>query len=197
MLERQVCLYAYWWMLERQMSCGVRWTWVEVMISEIIHVVFAVLSEEGSLWVCNNSILCVERPRWVHKRYSGFSGKLKSKADLHCIAVGWECPLSVSFVKRGSDWAPCEVGMCYQVLLFGRHTWGGRKCGGAARARVRCDWAKFKELSPILTAQGASYRTKRKIQGLCPYCIDMIWDWNLGDEESKSPKSIEDGTHYT
>ena len=31
--------------------------------------------------------------------------------------------------------------------------------GGAdeeARARVRCAWAKFKELSPILTARGAS-----------------------------------------
>ena len=28
----------------------------------------------------------------------------------------------------------------------------------AASARVRCAWAKFKELSPILTAQGASYR---------------------------------------
>ena len=34
---------------------------------------------------------------------------------------------------------------------------------GAARARVRCAWAKFKELSPILTARGASYRIKGKI----------------------------------
>ena len=30
----------------------------------------------------------------------------------------------------------------------------------AARARVRCAWAKFKELSPILTVRGASYRIK-------------------------------------
>ena len=27
----------------------------------------------------------------------------------------------------------------------------------AARARVRCAWAKFKKLSPILTAQGTEY----------------------------------------
>ena len=33
----------------------------------------------------------------------------------------------------------------------------------AARARVRCAWAKFKELSPILIARGASYRIKGKI----------------------------------
>ena len=33
----------------------------------------------------------------------------------------------------------------------------------AARARVRCAWAKFKELSPIPTARGASYCIKGKI----------------------------------
>ena len=33
----------------------------------------------------------------------------------------------------------------------------------AARARVRCAWTKFKELSPILTARGASYHIKGKI----------------------------------
>ena len=37
----------------------------------------------------------------------------------------------------------------------------------AARARVRCVWAKFKELSPILTARGASYRIKGKIYRAC------------------------------
>ena len=37
----------------------------------------------------------------------------------------------------------------------------------AARARVRCAWAKFKELSPILTARGASHRTKGKILRAC------------------------------
>ena len=37
----------------------------------------------------------------------------------------------------------------------------------AARARVRCAWAKFKELSPILTARGASYLIKGKIYRAC------------------------------
>ena len=37
----------------------------------------------------------------------------------------------------------------------------------AARARVRCAWAKFKELSPIRTALGSSYRIKRKIYKAC------------------------------
>ena len=37
----------------------------------------------------------------------------------------------------------------------------------AARARVRCAWAKFKELSPILTTRGASYRIKGRIYSVC------------------------------
>ena len=46
----------------------------------------------------------------------------------------------------------------------------------ATRARVRCAWAKFKELSPILTARGCIIPHKGKdIQGSCPECID-IWD---------------------
>ena len=32
----------------------------------------------------------------------------------------------------------------------------------AARARVRCAWAKFKELSPILTVRGCIVSCQRK-----------------------------------
>ena len=64
----------------------------------------------------------------------------------------------------------------------------------AARARVRCAWAKFNELSPIRTARGASYCIQGNIcKALCPECIDL-WEGNLGDEDSKSAKSGEDGT---
>ena len=39
-------------------------------------------------------------------------------------------------------------------------------------ARMRCAWAKFKELSFILTAQGASYHINgnhwKDLQSLCP-----------------------------
>ena len=37
----------------------------------------------------------------------------------------------------------------------------------ATRAIVRCAWAKFKELFPILTARGASYHIKGKIYRAC------------------------------
>ena len=34
--------------------------------------------------VDDNSILCVECLRWVHKRCNGISGKLKNNVDFHC-----------------------------------------------------------------------------------------------------------------
>ena len=37
----------------------------------------------------------------------------------------------------------------------------------ASRARVRCAWAKFRELAPILTNRGASLRVKGKIYRAC------------------------------
>ena len=37
----------------------------------------------------------------------------------------------------------------------------------ASRARVRCAWAKFRELAPILTSRGASLKVKGKIYRTC------------------------------
>ena len=41
----------------------------------------------------------------------------------------------------------------------------------AARARVRCAWAKFKELSPITTALSASHHMKGKIFRACVHSV--------------------------
>ena len=53
----------------------------------------------------------------------------------------------------------CVPKFCYLGDTLG----AGGGVEEAARARVRCAWAKFKELSPILTTQGASYGIKGKI----------------------------------
>ena len=57
----------------------------------------------------------------------------------------------------------CVTRFCYLGDILG----AGGGVEEAARARVRCAWAKFKELSPILTALGASYRIKGKIYRAC------------------------------
>ena len=55
---------------------------------------------------------------------------------------------------------------CVPRFFYLSNTLGaGRGVEEAARARMRCAWAKFKELCPILTAHGASYRIKVKSSG--------------------------------
>ena len=61
----------------------------------------------------------------------------------------------------------CVPKFCYLVDTLGV---GGVE--DAARARVRCAWAKFKELSLTLTARSALHKGK-DIQGLYPECIDI------------------------
>jgi hypothetical protein len=43
----------------------------------------------------------------------------------------------------------------------------------ASRARVQCAWAKFRELSPLLTARGASLKVKGKLYSLYAQCVMM------------------------
>ena len=57
----------------------------------------------------------------------------------------------------------CDPKFCYLGDTLGPR--GGVE--EAERARVRCAWANFKELSPIPTARGASYRIKGEIYRAC------------------------------
>jgi len=43
----------------------------------------------------------------------------------------------------------------------------GGEAEEASRARVRCEWAKFRDLAPILTSRGASFKVKGKIYKAC------------------------------
>ena len=63
----------------------------------------------------------------------------------------------------------------------------------AARARVRCAWAKFKELSPILTVRGASYRIKGRIYSACVQSV-LIYGtetWALKADDLRSLERTE------
>ena len=107
--------------------------------------------QEGSC----NTIRCVECLRWVHKRCSGILGKLKSNTDFHCrrCLEGenglFQSVLLKEVVIKPNVKLECVTKFCY----LGDTLVAGRGAEEAARARVRYAWAKFKELSPILTAR--------------------------------------------
>ena len=128
--------------------------------------------------VASNSIQCVECLRWVHKRCSGISGKLKSNVDFHCkrCLEGENGLFQSVLLKVGVIEPNVKLECVFKFCYLGDTLGAGGGVEEAAKARVRCAWAKFKELSPILTVWGASYCIKGKdIQGLCPECIDT-WD---------------------
>ena len=109
--------------------------------------------------------------RWVHTRCSGIKGKLKSNVDFRCRRCLEENPVG-TVLQREVEIKPnvkleCIPKFCYLGDTLGE----GEGANKAARARMRCAWAKFKELSPILKACGASYHMKGKISE----CVD-IWD---------------------
>ena len=57
----------------------------------------------------------------------------------------------------------CVDRFCYLGDMIG----AGGGVEEASRTRVRCAWGKFRELSPILIATGASLKIKGKIYKLC------------------------------
>jgi len=57
----------------------------------------------------------------------------------------------------------CVNKFCYLGDMIG----AGGGAEEASRARVRCAWGKFRELSPILTSRGASLKVKGKLYSAC------------------------------
>ena len=124
--------------------------------------------------VDDNSIRCVECLKWVHWRCSGISGKLKSDTDFHCRrCFEGENGLFQSVSLKEVVIEPnVKLESVTKFCYLGDTLGAGGGAEEAARARVRCAWAKFKKLSPILTARGASYRINGKIYRACE-CIDI------------------------
>ena len=71
---------------------------------------------------------------------------------------GKSCP--VSFDKRGCDEPNVKLECVPKFCYLGNTFSAGEGVEEVARARVRCAWGKFKELSLILTSRGASYHIK-------------------------------------
>ena len=90
--------------------------------------------------VGDNSIFCVECRRWVHKRSSGISGKLKSNVDFHCRRCLedenglFQSVLLKEVVIEPNVKLECVLKFCYLGNTLG----AGGGVEEAARARVRC-----------------------------------------------------------
>ena len=143
--------------------------------------------------VGDNSIKCIKCiacNKWIHKKCSGISGRLGYVADFHCKRCldGDSAPavlLSEAELEPGVK-VECVSKFCYLGDTLG----SGGGVVEAARARVRCAWAKFKELSPILTVRGASYRIKGRIYSACVQSV-LIYGTEMWAMKADDLRSLE------
>jgi hypothetical protein len=130
-------------------------------------------TENSGKWPCSvcrkgvgaNSVKCEKCKMWVHKKCSGVSGSLVSIVDFCCkkCVEGNQTQTQVQtardLVLGPGEKLECVDKFCYLGDMLG--SGGGVEV--ATRARVRCAWAKFRELAPILTVRGASLKVKGKV----------------------------------
>ena len=113
--------------------------------------------------VGRNSILCSRCKLWVHKRCSGMKGQLKDVSSFECI----KCK-NVVVVKARKNSVQLEQDValdCVEVFCYlGDMIEAGGGAEEASRVRIRC---ALRELSPILTTRGASWKLKGKIYSTC------------------------------
>jgi hypothetical protein len=117
--------------------------------------------------VGSNSIMCASCCKWIHKRCSGISGKLQKVAGFRCkICVAGKQAQSATLeeISLGTDG---KLECVDKFRYLGDTIGAGGGAEEASRARVRSAWAKFKELTPVLTSRGASLKVKGKVYKAC------------------------------
>jgi hypothetical protein len=136
-------------------------------------------SLESSIWyLLTRHCMTFVLPALTHRPFLSIPLSLSSPSPSHEIAVPWysSCIIVVT------NWIDQFIWFLYDNIIWKTKGHGPvstqkylsitffllmNGVEEAARARVRCAWAKFKELSPILTltvtARGASYSMKGKI----------------------------------
>ena len=132
---------------------------------------------------------------WIHKRCSGKSGQLQGISNSRC-----RCYVSGEPININVDNENFEFVLGDRVDLVERFCYLGDMIGAgveaAMRARVRCAWAKFRELSPILTARGASLKVRGKVYRACAQIVMMYgsktWAVEVEDERKLESRENDD-----
>ena len=117
--------------------------------------------------VGSNSIQCTSCNSWIHKRCSGISGKLQSVSGYRCARCVSGNPSQTEVLGEISLGIDGSLECVEEFRYLGDMIAAGGGAEAASRARVRCAWAKFRELAPILTSRGASLKVKGEVYRAC------------------------------
>jgi hypothetical protein len=142
--------------------------------------------------VGSNSILCGARGKWVHKKCSGVKGRLKAQKEYQCsnckdTAAGITGTKTVERKKYTELETGVTIDCVDEFCYLGDMLGSGGGAEEASRTRVKCGWKKFRELSPILTARGASLKLKGKIYNACVRSVMIYgsetWPMRVEDKQ--------------
>jgi hypothetical protein len=117
--------------------------------------------------VGSNSIKCISCNSWIHKRCSGISGKLQNVSGYRCRRCVDGNPSQAEVLREISIGIDGKLECVDEFRYLGDMIGAGGGAEAASRARVRCAWAKFRELAPVLTSRGASLKVKGKVYRAC------------------------------
>ena len=119
-----------------------------------------------------------------------FSGRLRYDADFCCRRCLDGDSAQVVLLSEVELEPAVKVECVPKFCYLGDTLGSGGGVVEAARARVRCAWAKFKELSPILTVRGASYHIKGRIYSACVQSV-LIYETETWAMKADDLRSLE------
>lgn len=130
---------------------------------------------QTSKWPCSkcgkgvgvNSIQCGNCKKWVHARCANVKGKLGAVVNFKCVrcvpSTKSDDEVAPSCFNMHGDRLECVDSFCYLGNVIDSS--GGVE--SAVVARIRCGWAKFRELQAFLTSKVPSLRVKGQVYAAC------------------------------
>ena len=107
--------------------------------------------------VGSNSILCNGCSKWIHKKCSKISDKLKENTGFRCeMCLKGKTVGSAGEKREVSLFDGSKVDCVHKFCYLGDMLGKGGGVEEATRARVKNAWGQFRELSMILTKRKVS-----------------------------------------
>ena len=133
--------------------------------------------------VGSNSVRCSRCAQWVHHRCSGVRGRLRDDGNYVCVVCRGE---RVEGERRERVELAGESFSCVEEFCYlGDMICAGGGAEASSVARVRSGWKKFRELLPLLTKRGLSFRVKGQLYAACVRSVMLYgsetWAVKKGD----------------
>ena len=143
--------------------------------------------------VGNNSVRCTRCDQWVHYRCSGVRGRLQDEGNYVCGVCRGEHIVRErqERIELAGESFSCVEEFCY----LGDMICAGGGAEASSVARVRSGWKKFRELLPLLTKRGVSFRVKGQLYAACVRSVMLYGSetWAVKEEDVRRLKRTEMG----